>query len=163
MGNPGLPTSPWSALDRELWHATDDVGFKGIVNDREIRVPRQKCINALCAMFDGVSLLDFRGTATHLSRQFEHWRGWFGDQQESPVAVWLEIDRRAMAQTLLDAGAARALGSDDPARQFIPGGVPTPLGGTRSAIAFTMAVPSSRPGSVEQHRASRTGGLGCAG
>jgi hypothetical protein len=121
LDNPGLPTSLWSALDGKLWHATGTLGFSGIVRDREIRVFRERYYNSLCKMIDGVSLMDFGGTATHLPSQFENWRGWFGDQQDCRVAVWLEIDRHAVAQALLDAGATRALGRDNLTRLFIPG------------------------------------------
>jgi hypothetical protein len=121
LNNPGLPPSLWNALDGRLWHATGAKGFAGIIRDREIRVFHERYKNSLCKMLDGVSLMDFGQTAIHLPDQFENWREWFGHQQESRVAVWLEIDRRAVAHALLDAGAARALRRDNLGRQIILG------------------------------------------
>jgi hypothetical protein len=108
LDNPGLPPSLWTPLDGRLWHATSAEGFAGIVSDREIKVLHERNNNSLCKILDGVSLMDFGSSATHCPYQFDNWQGWFGHQQKCRVAVWLEIDRRAVAHALVDAGAARA-------------------------------------------------------
>jgi hypothetical protein len=121
LDNPGLPQSLWATLDGRLWHATGAKGFAGIVSDGEIRVFRERYNNSLCKMLDGVSLMDFGSSAIDYPNQFNNWWGWFGHQQGCRVAIWLEIDRRAVTQALLDAGAIHAIWHDNLSRQIIPG------------------------------------------
>jgi hypothetical protein len=125
LDNPGLPSPLWTVLDNKLWHATGAKGFAGIVSDREIKVLRERYKNSLCKMLDGVSLMDFGFSAVHSPYQFDNWRGWFGRQQKSRVAVWLEIDRQAVAHAFINAGAALArahqLWRDKCSCQIIPG------------------------------------------
>ena len=122
MNNPGLPSSLWNALDGGLWHATSPAGLKGILQDGEIRVFRDRYLNSLCKKLCGVSLMDFGASASDRPGQFRNWSGWFGHQQDCRVAVWIEINRQTVSSSLLNAEAARALLSKgNHGRQLIPG------------------------------------------
>ena len=77
--------------------------------------------NSFCRHLDCVALLDFGPTAVDDWGQFKNWSGWFGDQQQARVAVWLEIDRRAAAENVIDAGALHRKWKDNCSKQIIPG------------------------------------------
>ena len=70
----------------------------------------------MCLFDFGLSAIDDWG-------QFKNWRGWIGQQQQSRVPVWLEIDRDAIAENLWDAGTARREWDKEGRRSatFIPG------------------------------------------
>ena len=55
----------------------------------------------------GVSLFDFGPASEDVPNQFNNMCGWFGHQQNARVAVWLEIDRASVLESLMDAKAAR--------------------------------------------------------
>ena len=46
---------------------------------------------------------------------------WFGHQQESRVAVWLEVDRYAAAENVIDAGEMHREWKKNLSKQCIPG------------------------------------------
>ena len=121
MDNPGLPQSLWQAFDRRLWHATGPDGLRGILRDREIAITGDRYPKSLCRSLNCVALFDFGPTAVDTGNQFENWRDWFGHQQNVPVAIWLEIDRRATAANLIEAGAVRTIWHSTPRKQYIPG------------------------------------------
>jgi hypothetical protein len=66
-------------------------------------------MNSLARLVDGISLFDFGPSATSFDSQFRNWSGWFGQQQECRVPIWLEIDRNSVADKLIDAGAFHSL------------------------------------------------------
>ena len=107
-----LPDSLWETLNHGLWHATSIKGLKGILQAREIRRIGDRYKNSLCGHLDCVSLFDFGPTAKDCDGQFLNWWGWFGYQQKSSVAVWLEIDRDATADKVYDAGEIYAIRQD---------------------------------------------------
>lgn len=122
MLNPGLPETLWSRLDRRLWHATERKSLSGIISDGEIRVGvGVRYRNSFCRCQDAVSLFDFGPTAVDDWGQFKNWDGWFGHQQESRTAIWLEIDRTKAIDHLLDARAAHKKSRETLHRQIIPG------------------------------------------
>ena len=108
MDNPGLPEGLWSHLDGRLWHATSRDGLRGIIADEEIRVAvGERYVGSFCRNQDGVSLFDLGPTSENLPSQFDNMCGWFGHQQGTRFAVWLEIDRASVLKTLVDAKAVR--------------------------------------------------------
>jgi hypothetical protein len=120
MKNPGLPPALWEILDNRLWHATGSKELAGIIADGEIRVFRNKFKNSLSKAIGAVSLMDFGPTAVDFD-QFINWGGWLGHQQKCKVAIWLEIDRDAVAAHLHDAKATCDLFHADLSKQVIPG------------------------------------------
>ena len=122
MLNPGLPQALWSRLDGRLWHATDCNSLSKILSDGEIRpAVGDRYRNSFCRSQGSVSLFDFGPTAVDIPGQFNNWAGWFGHQQESRVAIWLEIDRARTIEWLLDAGSTRQKWHERPCKQIIPG------------------------------------------
>ncbi len=121
MKNPGLPEHLWAALDGRLWHATGPHGLKGILADGKIRIVGDRYGNSFCRQLGCVALLDFGPTAVDDWGQFKNWSGWFGHQQQARVAVWLEIDRSAAAENVIDAGALHRKWKDHRGKQIIPG------------------------------------------
>lgn len=134
MENPGLPEALWSELDGRLWHATDRYGLRGIVErGRILANVDHGYVGSFCRHQGGVSLFDFGPVSEDVPNQFTNWCGWLGHQQKARVAVWLEIDRVAVRENLLDAGEARARWNDlvdqrvadggrhEPGVTFIPG------------------------------------------
>ena len=115
-----LPDSLWEAINQRLWHATSTEGLKGILKAGEIRIGN-RYKNSLCRHLDCVSLFDFGPTAKDFDGQFPNWWGWFGHQQKSRVAVWLEIDRDATADKVNDAGIMHGIWKENLNKQFIPG------------------------------------------
>ena len=108
LDNPGLPEALWSQLDGRLWHATKRDGLHGIVANKEIGVAiGNRYVGSFCRNQGGVSLFDFGPTSEDIPNQFHNWCGWFGHQQGARVAVWLEIDRIGVRESLLDAKATR--------------------------------------------------------
>jgi hypothetical protein len=120
MNNPGLPPALWEILDKRLWHATGSKELAGIVADGEIRVFGDRYKNSLSKALGAVSLMDFGPTAVDFD-QFINWCGWLGHQQKSKVAIWLEIDREAVAANLHDAKATCDISRTDLRKQVIPG------------------------------------------
>jgi hypothetical protein len=120
MNNPGLPQALWEILDNRLWHATGSKELAGIVADGEIRIFQNRYQNSLSKALGAVSLMDFGPTAIDHG-QFLNWSGWLGHQQKSKVAIWLEIDRDAVAAQLHDAKATCDLFHADLTKQVIPG------------------------------------------
>ena len=121
MKNPGLPESLWQILDGRLWHATGLVGLNGILVDGEIRIAGDRYQNSFCRHLGCVALFDFGPTAVDDWNQFDNWHGWLGDQQGTRVAIWLEIDRPAVVDNVIDAGELHRRWKDDVGRQIIPG------------------------------------------
>ena len=121
MNNPGLPERLWEVLDGRLWHATAPDGLKGILADGEIRIVGDRYGNSFCRHLGCVALLDLGPTAVDNWGQFKNWSGWFGHQQQARVAVWLEIDCRAAAENVIDAGALHRKWKDNCSKQIIPG------------------------------------------
>ena len=121
MNNPGLPERLWEVLNGRLWHATALDGLKGILADGEIRIVGDRYANSFCRHLGCVALLDFGPTAVDDWGQFKNWSGWFGNQQKARVAVWLEINRRAAAENVIDAGALHRKWKDNCSKQIIPG------------------------------------------
>ena len=133
MDNPGLPEALWSHIDGRLWHATECEGLRGIVADEEIKVAfGNRYLGSFCRNQQGVSLFDFGPASEDVENQFHNWCGWFGSQQDTRVAVWLEIDRTSVRDSLMDAGEAREVWhriidkrvedrTHEPGIQFIPG------------------------------------------
>ncbi len=108
MDNPGLPEAMWEHLDGRLWHATARDGLHGIIADEEIRVAvGNHYVGSFCRNQGCVSLFDFGPASDDNSNQFRNWSGWFGHQQDARVAVWLEIDRASVHESLMDPKAAR--------------------------------------------------------
>ena len=121
MKNPGLPENLWAVLDGRLWHATGPDGLKGILADGEIRIVGDRYGNSFCRHLGCVALLDFGPTAVDDWGQFKNWSGWFGHQQQARLAVWLEIDRRAAAGNVIDAGTLHRKWKDNLSKRIIPG------------------------------------------
>lgn len=121
MKNPGLPEHLWSVLDGRLWHATGPEALKGILADGEIRIVGDRYDNSFCRHLGCVALMDFGPTAVDDWGQFKNWSGWFGDQQQARVAVWLEIDRHAAAENVIYAAALHERWKENRSKQIIPG------------------------------------------
>lgn len=121
MKNPGLPESLWEILDGRLWHATGPEGLEGILTDGEIRITGTRYPESLCRVLGCVALFDFGPAAVDDWDQFDNWSGWFGCQQNSRVAAWLEIDRRAAGARVKDARAMHRISRDYSRKTFIPG------------------------------------------
>ena len=69
----------------------------------------------------GVSLFDFGPASEDVPNQFNNMCGWFGHQQNARVAVWLEIDRASVLESLMDAKVAREASKQNLSATFIPG------------------------------------------
>ena len=123
MDNPGLLDSLWQILDERLWHATGPEGLCGIVKDKEIKITGDRYQGSLCRFFDCVSLFDFGPTAVDESNQYRNWSGWFGHPQVARVAIWLEIDRHAAGDSVIDAKTMLQKWAcrDHREKTFIPG------------------------------------------
>ena len=122
MLNPGLPDALWAKLDGRLWHATKIHALSQILSDGEISPSiGGRYRKSFCRCQGSVCLYDFGPTAEDVEGQFNNWAGWFGHQQNSRIAIWLEIDRAASIGQLLDAGAAREKWNEKPSGTFIPG------------------------------------------
>ena len=105
--NPDLPEALWSALEGRLWHATNRDGLEGIIERGEIRVSSgNRYTGSFCRCRGAVCLFDFGSTSRSIQSQFNTWSGWLGSQQESRVAIWLEVNRTTVAERLLDAEQA---------------------------------------------------------
>lgn len=78
-------------------------------------------VGSFCRHHDGISLFDLGPNSEDVGDQFRNWCGWFGHQQQARVAVWLEIDRARVHESLLDAKAAREVWKASMHRTFIPG------------------------------------------
>ena len=108
MDNPVLPEALWSHLDGRLWHATCRDGLQGIVADKEIRVAvGNRYVGSFCRNQGSVSIFDLGAAQEDIQKQFRKLCEWFGHQQGTRVAVWLEIDRANVLESLMDAKAAR--------------------------------------------------------
>ena len=139
MKNPGLPQSLWDILDGRLWHATGLDGLKGILADGEIRIAGDRYRNSFCRHLGCVALFDFGPTAVDDWNQFNNWHGWFGYQQDTRVAIWLAIDRRAAVENVIDAGETHRRWKDNVGKQIIPGVEaghrgPVPIGCVEQAL-----------------------------
>lgn len=121
MKNPGLPESLWEILDGRLWHATGPEGLEGILNDGEIRITGTRYQGSLCRFLECIALFDFGPAAVDDCDQFHNWSSWFGHQQNSRIAVWLEIDRCAAAARVKDARELHLIWQDHKSKTFIPG------------------------------------------
>ena len=121
MKNPGLPNMLWEALDQRLWHATGLDGLQGIVTSGEIAIAGARYKNSLCRYLNCVSLFDFGPSAVNDWGQFNNWSAWFGHEQNSRVAIWLEVDREAVADDLYDAGELHQIWKEHLSKRFIPG------------------------------------------
>lgn len=118
---PDIPPALWALLDGRLWHATGPDELRGILSDGRIRVLGHRYLNSLSKSLGAVSLFDFGPTATKVSSQCQNWAGWLGHQQKARVAVWLEIDRAAVAEQLNDAAATLQIWKSQLSKQLIPG------------------------------------------
>ncbi len=122
LDNPGLLEDLWEHLDGRLWHATARDDLHGIIADEEIRVAvGDRYVGSFSRNLGGVSLFDFGPASEDVPNQFHNWCGWFGHQQEARVAVWLEIDRASVLESLMDAKVAREAWKQDLSATFIPG------------------------------------------
>ena len=115
-----LPDSLWEVINERLWHATSTKGLKGILEAGEIKIGN-RYKKSLCGHLGCVSLFDFGPTAIDCEGQFKNWWGWFGHQQKSRLAVWLEIDRDATIDKVYDAGEIYTIWKDGLHKLFIPG------------------------------------------
>ena len=121
MKNPGVPTALWDVLDQRLWHATGLDGLRGIVTSGQIAIAGGRYKNSLCRYLNCVSLFDFGPSAVDDWGQSNNWFGWFGHQQDSRVAIWLDVDREAVADDLYDAGELHGISKEHVSKRFIPG------------------------------------------
>ena len=121
MNNPGLPEPLWEILDGRIWHATGPEGLKGILTGAAIRIMGARYQGSFCRFLECVALFDFGTTAVDNWNQFNNWSGWFGHQQDSRIAAWLEIDRRAAAAKVKDAREMHRIWQDHKCKTFIPG------------------------------------------
>lgn len=104
MLNPGVPEPLWTALNGELWHATDMSGLAGILADDCIRVSvADRYLNSLCRCMQAISLFDFGpGSRDQNDFEFSNWYGWFGNEHIGRVVVWLRINRKVVATKLME-------------------------------------------------------------
>ena len=122
MLNPGLPKELWDRLDGQLWHATGPIELLGIISNREIRVGvGERYRSSFCRRHGAVSLFDFGPTAEVVPSRIEQMFGWFGDQQQSRLAIWLEINRARALSNLWNAATARKKWNEPPYGEFIHG------------------------------------------
>ena len=119
-GRPELPEKLWNMLHGRLWHATGLRGLEAIMEEGQIKI-RKEWRNSLCHDLGCVCLFDFGSSFVNTSEKYEKWRGWFGCQQQSAVAVWLEIDRFIAGDNILDAGEIRQEFFKNLGKQVIPG------------------------------------------
>lgn len=122
MENPGLPEELWSHLNSGLWHATGCNGFASIIANGEIRVTiGDRYKSSFCRSQGAVCLFDFGPTAKIVPGRIDQMWGWFGDRQESRIAIWLEIDRSKVQARFWDAATARKKWDEPPYGEFIHG------------------------------------------
>ncbi|MCY4487155.1 MAG: hypothetical protein OXF11_08585 [Deltaproteobacteria bacterium] len=121
MNNPGLPNTLWNALDQRLWHATGLEGLRGILTSGQIAIAGARYKNSLCRYLNCVSLFDFGPSAVDDWDQFRNWYAWFGHEQNSRVAIWLEVDRETVVHDLYDAGKLHRKWKEHLSKRFIPG------------------------------------------
>ena len=116
-----LPDSLWAELNHRLWHATSTEGLKNIVETEKIMIGNHY-ENSLCRHLGCVSIFDFGPTAEDCD-QYYNWIPWFGHEQKSRVAVWLEIDRDATADKVNNAETTRTIWHDNKLykKRLIPG------------------------------------------
>ena len=116
-----LPDALWEALNCRLWHATSTEGLKSIVKTGEIRIGN-RYENSLCRHLGCVSIFDFGPTAKDYD-QYRNWNAWFGHEQKSRVAVWLEIDRDSAFNKVYDAETIRTIWHENKLykKRLIPG------------------------------------------
>ena len=149
MDNPGLLEDLWEHFDGRLWHATARDDLHGIIADEEIRVAvRDRYAGSFSRNLGGVSLFDFGPASEDVPNQFHNWCGWFGHQQEARVAVWLEIDRASVLESLMDAKVAREASKQNLSATFIPG----VEAGTADVGAGTVDVGAGTAGSTDRTR-----------
>ena len=108
MKDPGCGPEAWAVLDGRLWHATSVAALSGIRGDRCIR-PGTRHKGSFVNARGWVSLFDFGPSATDESNQWGNWAQWFGATHGARVSVWLEIDRKAGQNEILDAEELRLL------------------------------------------------------
>ncbi|MDP2620303.1 MAG: hypothetical protein Q8P46_09010 [Hyphomicrobiales bacterium] len=105
-----IPTKLWAALKGRLWHATDLQALEAILSDGTIRsdLPAKRYKTALSRKLCGVSLFDFNGTERDIAKQQGNWLEWLSRPQQGRLAVWLEINRDALGDSLIDPAEFRA-------------------------------------------------------
>ncbi|MEQ8832192.1 MAG: hypothetical protein RLW87_20460 [Alphaproteobacteria bacterium] len=83
-------------------------------------------MSALSRRHGAVSLFDFGPAAVDYPIQFNNWSQWLGHEQGDRIAVWIEISREDLGDSLVDAAATHELwesyhGSGERSPKYIPG------------------------------------------
>ena len=108
MKDPGCGPKAWAVLNGRLWHATSLDGLRGIQRDGFIR-PGTRFKSSFVSARGWVSLFDFGPSARDESNQWRNWAPWFGATHGAARSAWLEVDREAGENDIVDAEALREL------------------------------------------------------
>ena len=108
MKDPGCGPEAWTVLDGKLWHATSVDGLRGIRRDRFIK-PGNRYKGSFVSAHGWVSLFDFGSSARDEWNQWRNWEQWFGWTHDADLSVWLEVDRKAGKNKIVEAEELRVL------------------------------------------------------
>ena len=108
MKDPRCGPEAWAVLDGRIWHATSVAGLRGIRADGCIR-PGNRYKGSFVRARRWVSLFDFGPAAIDDWDQWGNWAQWFGATHGAPLSVWLEINREAGRNEILDPEELRLL------------------------------------------------------
>ena len=108
MQDPGCGLAAWGVLKGRLWHATSLDGFRGIWRDGFVK-PGNGHKGSFAGARRWVSLFDFGLSARDEWGQWKNWAPWFGATHDAGLSVWLEIDREAGGDSVVEAESLRLL------------------------------------------------------
>lgn len=108
MRDPGCGPEAWAVLDGKLWHATSVDGLRGIQRDGFI-IPGNRYRGSFVSARGWVSLFDFGPSARDEWNQWKNWAQWFGAVHDAERSAWLEVDRKAGENAIVEAEALRVL------------------------------------------------------
>ena len=108
MKDPGCGPEAWTVLDGKLWHATSLDGLREIRQDRSIG-PGNRYKGSFVSARGWVSLFDFGPSARDDWNLWEQWAQWFGGTHDEDLSAWLEVDRKAGKNKIVEAEELRVL------------------------------------------------------
>ena len=108
MKDPGCGPEAWTVLDGKLWHATSLDGLREIRQDRSIG-PGNRYKGSFVSARGWVSLFDFGPSARDDWNLWEQWAQWFGGTRDEDLSAWLEVDRKAGKNKIVEAEELRVL------------------------------------------------------
>ena len=106
--DPRCGREAWAVLDGKLWHATSMDELRGIRRDRYIN-PGKRFKDTFVSARGWVSLFDFGPSARVEPKCWNKWAQWFGFTHDADLSVWLEVDRKAGKNKIVEAEEIRVL------------------------------------------------------